>query len=191
MRSAILALALPLLLAACASPAVPEGETRKEDRTSFSREGIYVGAYVLQSYEDFAFQGAGDSDLSAGIRGGYRLSPGLALEGNIEQVNGFTIGSGPAKSDLDVRKFGAAAKLFIATERFQPYFVFGGGLAHTSVDGPINFDHDGGYLRSGFGMDVYLSPRFAVFGEANYNRLMGGVDDLNHIDVQLGIQFRF
>lgn len=189
MRSAILA--LPLLLAACASPAAQQGEARKEDRTSFSREGIYVGAYVIQSYEDFAFQGASDSDLSGGIRGGYRLSPGLALEGNIEEVNGFSIGSGPARSDLDLTKVGVAAKLFVATERFQPYFVFGGGVAHSSVDGPIHFDHDGTYLRSGFGMDVYLSPRFAVFGEANYNRLMGGVDDLNHVDMQVGLQFRF
>src|SRR5690349_16033297 len=76
-----------------------------------------------------------ESDDGAGIdvRGGYRLLPNFALEGNFQLYDGFNFDSDQS-SNLDVIGFAftANAKAYALTGRIQPYGLFGigvGGLA--------------------------------------------------------------
>ena len=55
----------------------------------------------------------------------------------------------------------------------------------------FDIDHGGGFLRAAAGVDVWLTENVAAFGELNYNRLTGGVEDLDHVDLQLGVIFHF
>jgi hypothetical protein len=196
---AILLAAAPL--AACASTAAPPSPgplvPPAEDAAgpSFGREGLYFGVYALHAYEDFDVSGSnvstGDSDLGAGLRVGYRATDHLAFEVFGESVDGFEVESGNIESDLDLAQFGFLGKLYvIADGRLQPYLVAGGGIARSDVD-DFDLDDDGGFVRAGIGTDLYITRNFALFGEVNYNEMVGDTGDLDHIDAMLGLLFRF
>lgn len=183
MRTPLLAAAL-LALGGCASI---DGDC--------GRPGLYLGAHAIRSYESFDTHDSGvttgDSDLGAGARLGFRVSPGLAVEAVAENVKGFQVESGTVDADLDLLTVGLQGKLFLSDSPVQPYLLAGGGAARSDVDRRFDLDDDGGYLRGGAGVDVYLTDGFAVTGEVNYNRMVGGVSDLHHIDALVGILFRF
>ena len=46
-------------------------------------------------------------------------------------------------------------------------------------------------MRAGVGTDLYITRNFALFGEVNYNEMVGDTGDLDHIDAMLGLLFRF
>ncbi len=177
----------------CASPAFT-GEGSGDDESSFSREGAYIGVYGIKSYERFDTGGngvsVGDSDLGIGAKLGYRFSSNVALEVVGEDVKGFSVQDSSADADLDLMNFGVIGKYYLGTERLQPYLLAGIGLARADVRG-FDYDDDGGFLRFGVGLEIYLTTNFAFFGEANYNRMIGGVSDLDHVDLQAGVMFRF
>lgn len=171
-----------------------EGESEAAPESGFAREGLYLGLYGIKSYENFHTSGnsvhTGDSDGGIGAKVGFRITPNVAIEAIAENVRGFRVSDGTVDSNLDLLNFGVMGKYYLATERFQPYLVAGAGVARSDVSN-FNYKHDGSFLRGGLGMDVHLTQNVAVFGEANYNRMMGGVSDLHHIDLQLGLIFRF
>ncbi len=187
-----------LVATGCASTASSEEDfeqaSDREQASDFARSGAYIGLYGIKSFEDFHTSGPGvspgNSDLGAGIRVGYRATPNVAVEVLAENVKGFKLSSGTAKADLDLLNFGVMGKYYLATDRIQPYLLAGFGLARSDASN-FSFDNDGGFLRGGLGADVYLTTSVALFGEANYNRMVGGVSDLHHIDLQFGIMFRF
>lgn len=189
----IAALATFLVTAGCASAnRSDDGETKRA--ADYARSGPYVGLYGIESYEHFQLSNdrvrVGHSDLGAGLKFGYRASPHVAVELIAESVKGFRIAERAARSNLDLLNFGFMGKYYFMTERFQPYAVAGVGLARSDVRN-FDYDHDGGFLRGGLGADFYLTTNFALFAEANYNRMMGGVSDLHHADLQVGVIFRF
>lgn len=193
-RMAMAAALVAALIASGCSTTSRSGEGDPEPESGFAREGLYLGLYGIQSYENFHTSNGsvdtGNSDLGVGGKVGYRISPKFALEGIVENIKGFEVSDGNVDSDLDLLNFGVMGKYYLATERFQPYLLAGVGVARADVS-HFSYDDDGGFLRGGIGMDVYLAESIALFGEANYNRMMGGVSDLHHIDLQLGLIFRF
>jgi hypothetical protein len=180
------------LLAGCAL-ATPPLEP-DEGSSDFSRPGAYLGVYGIQAYEQFQTSGSrvdtGNSDLGAGVKLGFRATPGFALEALAENVRGFDVDDGTVHTDLDILNFGLAGKCYLLEDRFQPYLLGGAGLARPDVRG-FDIDEDSWFLRGGLGIDIYLTSNFALFGEANYNRMMGGGSKLHHIDAQAGVLFRF
>jgi opacity protein-like surface antigen len=185
------ALLASLASAGCASARSP---AESVSGSEFSREGAYLGIYGIKSYEDFDTSGSGvdtgDSDLGIGGKLGLRFAPAFAVELVAENVKGFEIESGTVESDLDLTNYGVMGKFFIAHERIQPYLLAGAGVASADVSG-FDFDDDGWFGRLGLGVDAYVTENFALFGEVNYNRMMGDVNDLHHIDLQVGLMFRF
>jgi hypothetical protein len=185
--------AAPLLLAAATFAGCAVGSTE------FSRPGAYVGLYGLHAYEDFEVSATasgteadvGDSDLGAGARVGVRFLDHFAVEVFAESVDGFEVEQGSVEADLDLAQVGLAAKLYPLTGRFQPYLLAGGGAASAEVDRNFDADEDGGFLRAGLGIDLYVTENFAVFAEANMNRMTGGTEDLDHFDAMIGLLFRF
>jgi hypothetical protein len=189
---AAFAIAVSIFSAGCASASRSDGGDGPE--SDFARPGVYAGLYGIKAFENFHTGGnsvhAGHSDLGAGVKIGYRVASNVAVEFVAENVRGFDIDDGNVDSNLDLLNFGLMGKYYFATERFQPYVIGGFGVARSDVSN-FNYDHDGGFLRGGMGADFYLTRNFALFGEANYNRMVGGTSDLHHIDLQLGLIFRF
>ena len=178
----------PPPLAVVAPPA--EEAASKE----FDRSGLYIGAYGIKSYENFDTDGAnidtGDSDLGVGLKLGFRLGRFFAVEALAENVTGFEIESGTVSSDLDLTQYGVQGKFYLLGGRFQPYGLAGFGITSADVD-TFSLDEDGGYVRVGLGMDLYITSNFAAFGEINYNEGTGSTDEIKHTDLQLGVLFRF
>ena len=171
------------------APPVQDAPSKEFDRT-----GLYIGAYGIQSFEDFDTSGTnvdtGDSDLGVGLKLGFRLGRFLAVEAVAENVTGFEIEAGTVSSDLDLTAYGLQGKFFLLGGRFQPYGLAGFGITSADVD-TFDLDEDGGYVRLGLGLDVYITSNFAAFGEVNYNKGTGSTDDITHTDLQLGVLFRF
>jgi predicted small secreted protein len=179
-----------LVVSGCATTSGHGGDGSESD---FARSGVYAGLFGIKSYENFDLSGgvhSGDGDLGAGVKLGYRISPEIAVEAIAENIKGFRVSDGKVDDDLDLLNFGVMAKYYFMTDRFQPYVIGGVGVARSDVSG-FNYDHDGGFLRGGLGIDVYLSHNFALFSELDYNRMVGGVSDLHHIDFQVGLIYRF
>ncbi len=171
-----------------------DGGEGSEPESDFARSGAYLGLYGVKSYEDFHTHRnsvhAGNGDYGIGGKLGYRITPNIAVEGIAENIKGFRMSDGKVDSDMDLLNFGVMGKYYFMTDRIQPYLLAGAGVARSDVS-HFSYDNDGGFLRGGLGADFYITSNFALFGEANYNRMMGGVSDLHHIDLQLGLMFRF
>jgi hypothetical protein len=187
--------ALSLFLAAASLPACASYRYQDEKAPSegpspvwdYSRQGPYASAALVQGFENFDTRASeDDSNVGIALRGGARLKPEVAVEGFIESVPGFEI----AGADLDLLSFGAQGKYFLSRERIQPYALAGLGVARAEID---RFDEDesGMFLRVGFGSDFQMNRDVSLFAELNYNRMFGGVDDLDHLDFLVGLTVRF
>lgn len=186
------ALLASLIAAGCASAS--PAEESADGSSGFARPGVYLGAYGIQSFEKFHTGDSqidtGHSDFGVGLKVGYRATPCAAVEVIAESVKGFEVSDGTLDSDLDILNFGISGKYYFLEDRFQPYVLGGVGLSRADVS-DFDFDDDTWFLRGGVGVDVYLTTGFALFAEADYNRMMGGGSDLHHIDLQAGLLFRF
>jgi len=185
---------LSLVLAAAALPACAsafqDGKAPPAGGEDFARRGPYAGISLIQGFEEFDGIPAGDSDVGIGIRGGVRLQPEVAVEGFLESVPGFNVGRGPFREELDLLSLGAQGKYFFTTDKIQPYALAGLGIARAEVD-RSGLDDSGTFLRIGFGSDFHLDRDFSLFAELAYNRMFGGVEDLDHADFQVGVEFHF
>jgi len=198
----VLALALP----ACASFAPEGGSTTNKSGgddfysgsptgiKEYGRKGGYGAVAAIQGIEEFDTGGTGlsadNSDVGFAIRGGWRTPEGLAVEGSIESVTGYTLSAGPSHIDLDFSSFSVSGKYYLAKEKVQPYALVGLGWAgvDTRVSGR---DANDAFIRIGVGSDFYLTKDVALFAEVNYNRMTGDLKDLDHVDLVLGFLFRF
>ena len=110
MRGSIAGMALLLsaaTFAGCAStaspPFAPAAAAPDILVGDFGRKGLYLGAYALQSFEQFDTPSGietDDSDPGAGLRLGWRLLDSLAIEGFAESVDGFSVEQGSVESDM-------------------------------------------------------------------------------------------
>jgi len=216
MRLAAAVLAAAVALPACASAARPaalgaaptaaEGSWYSgtpSGRMDYDRMGPYVALSLIQSMEDFDTGGTGvsadDADPGVGIKGGLRLDPNLSVELALESVAGYQVSAGAAELDLDFTNVVVQGKYYLLTHRVQPFVFAGFGWTDAEADLSVPFfsgasisdSETGTFFRVGAGADVYLTPAFAVFGEASYNRMMGDLKDLDHFDAVIGILFRF
>src|SRR5690349_19094757 len=200
------ALALALALPACAAVSAQEGSTTNRSggddfysgsptgRKEYGRPGGYAGIAAVQGLEQFDTSGTGlsadNSDLGFAIRGGWRTPEGLAIEGSVESVTGYSVSFGPASVDLDFSSVLVAGKYYLGKERVQPYAMVGLGYAWVDTNAP-GLDDNAAFVRIGAGADVYITKDVAAFGEVNYNRMTGDLKDLDHVDLVVGFLFRF
>ena len=191
------AMLAPLALAGCAAATVQDKQFYDRSPTGkpeYARKGGYLGVGALQSMENFDTGGTGlsadDSNLGVVVRGGARLDENLAIELSLEDAFDYELSAGAASADLDIRSAAFQAKYYFLTDKVQPYALFGLGWAQADVS-DIDVDDDGPFVRLGAGADMYLNPDVALFAELNYNRMGGDIDDLDHIDLLLGLLFRF
>ena len=200
----VLALALP----ACAAVSAEEGSSTSKSggddwyagsptgKKEYGRQGGYAAIAGLKGLEQFdlgagaASPSSGNSDLGFAIRGGWRTKEGLAVEGSIESVTGYSVDVLGKPVDLDFSSLSMAGKYYLANERIQPYAMVGFGYAWVDTKF-TGFDANAPFIRFGAGADFYVNKDIAIFGEVNYNRMTGDLKDLDHLDIVVGVLFRF
>jgi opacity protein-like surface antigen len=164
---------------------------------------------------DITVEGA-DAGASLGYhaRGGYRLHPHLAVEVHFEDLAGFDISSEDGQrpepqSSADIAivegwTLTGDLKVFLRRGAIQPYVVAGAGMMHADAEDtssgkigtgePIVADvpeGDAFAVRLGAGLDMYLSPHFAVVLDAAFVLPTAPINDLRYISFGWGFQYRF
>jgi hypothetical protein len=195
------ALVLALALPACATRWAPQEKGEEwyphspTGKKEYGRKGAYASIGGVLSKENFDTSGtglsAGDSDPGFAFRVGSRLEENVAIELTAENITGYELRGFGTSVDLDLWSVGVQGKYFFSDQRVQPYALVGLGAASADVD-MLDLDDSGSYFRVGAGADVYLGDKdIAVFAELAYNRMMGDLKDLDHIDFIVGVLFRF
>ena len=187
------ALCLSLALTACASTGDGWDDYGFEGEDDFARPGTYVGASAVMGMEQFRDLGplsASNSGVGVGLRVGQRIDPRFAMEVAADRVPGYELSLGGASADLDVTSVAVQGKYFFTEDRVQPYALLGAGWTRMEIDATHD-DNSEAFFRAGVGVDVYLSREVALFGEATYNLPTGDLKEEQHVDIQLGLLFRF
>lgn len=180
----ILILLAPIVLA---SPAWGQDGAAQAD---YARSGPYAAALGVGAIETFDHTGPFDFSDGGGfnIRGGWRFLPRLAAEMQFEYVAGFS----DQGIDIDIWNLMWNAKAFLLTDRWQPYALFGLGVAEANADGPGGSidDHDFA-IRVGGGLDFYVNEHVALTVESAWIKPTDDIKDVNYVTIGGGIQYRF
>ena len=165
----------------------------------YARPGAYVslgGVAGLPNFDDPLPNpsAGGGVDVRAGYRVGARTAIELAYTGTFGSTNRFP-GPPPRRSQFDTHLVAANARVFMATERIQPYVLVGMGalISHSKLLGPApGSSTQAAYaLRLGAGTDVYASEHWVVEIEGSY---VIGTGQLEHRDYGLvgaSVMYRF
>lgn len=193
--------------------AVPGG-VRAQD---FERPGVYLsGSWSLigeqfgddlndELEEAFEFDSASLStdhdDVYSGAIG-LRFNPRFALElvgENYDDLSseetGVTI-DGLSSGDLELWSVMLMGKLYMLTERFQPYLMAGAGYIRGELEsGPLDETADSALGRVGLGVETYLNENLAVGVFGAYSRVIGDDefdnDELAFFNVGASLMVRF
>lgn len=188
----------------------------------FARVGPYAGGGFAFGVENIGHgtverrggQVSVTADNSPGFdaRGGYRLLPYVAVEGDLQffafDLNANRVGNVAFNTNfatLDTVTFMANAKGYPLTGRIQPYGLFGFGLLYAVLDpnnGRFDTEYDAAFaLRAGGGVDVYVTPKLLINVECAYvwpssdlhfgDSGQGPGIDLRAIPIVVGVQYRF
>lgn len=172
--------------AAPAPPAVVETV-----ETDYAATGPYLGVGGLYAIEFFS-DGNARTDNSAGfhVRAGYRFMPNMSVELLYQYLNKFDVDPG----HIDGWSLTANAKAYVLTGRIQPYALVGVGYINT---GGSAGNHpaaastgDGTLMRFGIGMDVCLGEHWAIGPELAYDLPFGSAEDLDYMDVSIGVRYK-
>jgi len=181
------------------------GAKKKDD---FARPGGYLSLGVGGANSTFT----GDFDvfndflsqaLIIGLRGGQRLNRFFAFDVSLDySAIGFetTLSNGASAEMKSVTGFGNL-KLYPIGGRIQPYAMGGVGFVWGALNCYDQFgnsaycgvpDEDIVFAgRAGGGLDIYLTPSFAISGEVAYVMPTDTFKDLNYLSYMGHLVFRF
>ena len=183
-----------------------------EDEDAYSRPGLYVGlSGVVGMYpqseksldDELTVLGFpnGSDGFDEGYGGkveiGYRTSEYIAVETQILYLAPSKIEIGGVDvADIDALTATIGAKIYPIKGRLQPYGVFGAGIMRVDFEDNLGVGVSGDEInlaiRTGAGVDYYLTRSFALNGGIEYVIPVGG--SLNNVDLvnfSLGGVFRF
>jgi opacity protein-like surface antigen len=169
-----------ILFAACLALAAQSASAQ-----DYARPGAYASLNGVTSIE--TIDGDGRTDVGTGVSGrlGYRFSPQLAVEGQVDWSGDFV--DGPF--DLTSTTVTANAKFYLAHQQVQPYLLAGIGAQIGDDDfGP---SESAFAARVGGGLDFYLSERFGLLGEVAYVIPTGDLDGFDYVSIGWGAFYRF
>ncbi len=171
----------------------------------YTRDGWYVGARGLWGVEDFDARASADDTWGADLYAGYRMGRNFAAEFEFEYFDGFDARLAPGNSgeyrlfsiSLGMKVF-PLARLFEPNsiyQRVQPYVTAAPSWQWVQTrrfsKGGAGSD-DGGFAgRFGAGLEIYLTNRLVLTGDASYSLPTGGVSDLSYWTFGGGFQWRF
>ncbi len=176
-----------VVLIVLTSPAWGQDGDATEDFARSGPYGIVLGVGAIETFDN-----TGPFDFSNGggfnVRAGWRLWPYLAAEMQFEYVTGFS----DLGLDIDVWNVTWNAKAFLLTGRWQPYALFGMGVAEANLDGPGgSIDENDFAIRVGGGLDFYVTEHVALTVESAWIKPTDDIKDVNYVTIGGGIQYRF
>jgi hypothetical protein len=154
----------------------------------YSRPGGYVGVGGSFAVESFSGHGGHSDSGSLIFRAGFRGLPNFGVELLGEVLPEFD-GRGSADNDVSAFAVTANGKLLLPLGRVEPFLMAGIGIL--DVDEEDRSRRDDFAFRGAGGLDVYLSPHWALYGEAAYLLPAGDVDDFDYATFGAGFFVRF
>jgi opacity protein-like surface antigen len=205
LKSAIAVVAL-----ACLLPAASFAEPANE----YARPGWYLGAggtwaphWWKAPDDELHARVITNNSFGFQVRGGYRINRWLATELEYEWLDGFDNEvNGSTIFKLRTHVITANAKFLCpGLSRFQPYVLFGAGVAIFDVmdrnnqENALESGSTGFALRATAGLDFYITKNWLLNLEAGAviptNELDvstgGELEELFYVPIQLGFQYRF
>jgi opacity protein-like surface antigen len=174
-RITVFGIALVVMIGAAA-------QAQAQAQEDFSRPGFYVGtglALGVEAWDDAGFLSA---ELPIGVDAwlGYRVMPNLAVEAEIEYLNGFD----PKGVSVDALTTTANLKAYLPIDRFQPFALVGIGVTtyFVSPDGFPFDDRSAFSARFGGGADYYLTENIALGVRVSYVLVTGASDESDYVD---------
>jgi len=200
-RGPLLCLSIVLLVGLSAATAHAKGE--------YSRNGFHAGGSIVVGIP--LWQDALRTELvttsAAGLlatvspnagfdlRGGYRLHPRIAAEMGFTWIAPYSIEiAGIQRSEASSWMFYVDTKIFILTERTQPYLLLGMGGYHLDYNYPVGFGRREGTdfaPRIGGGLDYYINRHIGVTAETVWVMGTRRLNERNYVSVSLGAFYRF
>jgi opacity protein-like surface antigen len=178
-RTCVAVIASFLLVGALTASA----EAPKEE---FGGNGFYTGIGVALGWENFQGPVGIPTDTGVGVDfwGGYRFMKFLAVEGQLQWIQGITA------VDVQPLSYTANLKAYLPLGRFQPFALVGvGGL---SVFSNITTGSTTDFMaRFGAGSDVYLTKNIALTVTWNYLYGTGSLSGFQANTLTLGAQYKF
>lgn len=157
----------------------------------YSRTGMYGQLNGVASFDSIDGVPSSALDNAIGVSGriGYRLTPRLAFEGQVEYSGDFAC----CGADVSATVVTANGKFFVMTERAQPYLLWGlgGAFGSFSIPGFGSAKDSGFAVKIGGGLDYYVSESWGLTGEVSYNIGTGDLEDFNYIAIGWGAFLRF
>jgi opacity protein-like surface antigen len=157
----------------------------------YGRPGLYTSLNGVYGVELFDNVPSSLVDNSVGVSGrvGYRFTPYLAAETQVEWSGDFAEG-GP---DFAETLWTANGKFYFLNNQFQPYALVGLGGEWASIKaGGVSDDESGFLFRVGGGVDWYFNQNFGLLLETVYNASTDNVlDDADYLSIGWGLFYRF
>ncbi len=185
---------------------------RAAEESEYARTGPYIGVGLVWAPSVFDVGGAeaaippASQKLSRSIstsnqfgldaRIGYRFHPHLAAEADYQWIPGFDLDRQNVGNvaSVDTLAFTVNGKVFLTTDRLQPYFVGGVGLLHANTSPRVSgFDGNGSAFagRAGVGADYYVLSNFVLNVEFSAVLPTSNVGDVRFLPLVAGAQYRF
>lgn len=156
---------------------------------SFSREGAYLGAGGTYAVDDFDIPGDQKDSATIVFRAGYRGYSWLSVDFLGEVITSFE-GDDSLDNDVDGYAVTVNARVIAPLGRVEPWVMFGIGFLDMDEDQSRSSDDDLAF-RPAAGFDLYLTPHWAIYGEAAYMIGTGDVADYDFATFGGGLLFRF
>jgi opacity protein-like surface antigen len=166
--------------------AAPVAAEEEPEELAYSRPGGYVGLGGGYAVENFSGHGPYDDSGSILFRAGYRGLPNVAVDFLGEVLTEF---ESDRYRDVDGYAVTVNLRLLLPLGRLEPYGSVGLGVL--SIDPDDANREDDFAFRSAVGLDLYLTPHWALFGEAAYMLPTGDVKDFDYATYGAGFLFRF
>ncbi len=182
--SGIMTMACALFVAGARGFEDQEGREEDKSEVDYSRRGVYLDGGLAYAY---GFPGStGGPRIHVGYRCHERFAADLEYEGLY--IEGLQ--RGPVKETDSYWSVAYNAKVFLTTDRIQPFLVFGFGVAGADRKFTAETNTDV-LINAGFGVDAWLTESLALSLDVKYVALTGGASDLGHMTLGYTLKYKF
>jgi opacity protein-like surface antigen len=173
-------------------------------RFAYDRKGLFFAGGAFWAPELFDTNARVDDSRGLYGRVGYRFHRRFAMDVRFDWLEEFDITGENASGSIQPLAITTNARIYILTNRIQPYLNIGLGASYVDTQGTTHptsdppstpFEEKGweGMLRLGVGTDIYVTPSIVLNLDASAAGVSGDHAGVNVGFGQLGagLEFRF
>ena len=165
---------------------------RAQAEDDYDRSGYYLGVGLGLGIEQFENAGGLNIDTGVGfdLWGGYRFTPNLAAEIQLQYLDRFDFSLDGNDFGVRVLAFTWNLKCYLETGWVQPFFLVGIGSLRAEVEA-IGGSATDFAARFGGGIDFFSWSNTSLGVAASYVVATGDVAGFDYVSLVLGVQHRF